>query len=165
MPRHSFSVRQALGGREPVMRVKFAFLCDLSSCLPVFLSRRALQVGWTILYSYLRLWMGSFEINSTGTSWLHKHVSTHKTHVSTHKTHVYSHTQGPCLAGKWRVRHPDVPEHRPQGAGCGPMISAGGTQVRGSLPRVHLKGPFPGPRILLTLRAAEYMLACSLSSV
>ena len=67
-----------------MMRVKFAFLCDLSSCLPVFPSLRALQVGWTILYSYLRLWMGSFEINSTGTSWLHKHMSVHIRHMSVH---------------------------------------------------------------------------------
>ena len=60
-----------------MMRVKFAFLCDLSSCPPVFLSCRVLQVGWTILQSHLRFWMGSFEINLTDPSWLHKHTSVH----------------------------------------------------------------------------------------
>ena len=59
------------------------------------------------------------------------------------------------------MKHPDVMEHHPQGAGCGPTISAGGAQVRvptqgasqRSLPRTK------------NLSATEYMLACSLSRI
>lgn len=127
----TLSVRRALGVREPVMRVKFAFQRDLSSCLPAFISRRALQVGWTILYSYLRLWMGSFEINSTDTSWLHKHMS-----VRIRRMCIAIH-RGLVFASKWRVRHPGcAEEHRPQGAGCGP------NDFRRRRPRSE--GPCPG---------------------